>query len=108
MDRDEVVDIFEVDSFSFNGEVYTEIHLAINHINYDKSGHKRSNFEAEAVIEIFIDEISGKMIEPDGVKNNLVFYAHTFTAKNGKKFKVAFSTENRKVHIRLITLHRKR
>lgn len=108
MNRDEIVEIFEVDPFSFNGKVYSEIHLSITHINFDQGGNKRSNFQVEEVIEIFIEEIKGKVIEPDGIKNSFVFYGHTFFAKNGKKYKVAFSTENSKVHIRLITLHRKR
>jgi hypothetical protein len=108
MNRDKIVEIFEVDPFNFNGSTYIEIHLSITHINFDKDGNKRSNFEVEQVIKIFIEEINGKIIEPDGIKHNLVFYAHTFVAKNGKKFKVAFNTENGKVHIRLITLYRKR
>jgi|GEM_PF-5720892 len=106
--RDEVVEIFEVDPVNFNGYLYSEIHISINHINFDNSGYKRSNFKTEEVIEIFIEEIDGKIIEPDGVKNNLVYYAHTFIAKNGKKYKVGFNTENGKLYIRLITLYRKR
>lgn len=108
MNRDEIVEIYEVDQFSFNGDRYTEIHLSIMHINFDKNGNRRNHFGAEQVIELFIEEINGKIIEVDGQKNNLIFYVHTFIAKNNKKYKVAFNTEKGKVHIRLITLYRKR
>lgn len=100
MNRDEIVEIYEVDRFSFNGEWFSEIHLSITHINFDKNGNRRNHFEAEQVIELFIEEINEKIIEADGHKNNLSFYALTFIAKNGKKYKVAFNTEKRKVHIR--------
>jgi hypothetical protein len=108
MNRDEIVEIYEVDRFYFNGEKFTEVHLSITHINFDKNGNRRNHFEAEQVIELFIEEINGKIIEVDGHKNNLLFYAHTFIAKSNKKYKVAFNTEKGKVHIRLITLYRKR
>ena len=108
MNRDEIVEIFEVDSFFFNNECYSEIHISLAHINFDKSGNKRNDFKIEKVIEMFIEEIDGKIIEPDGHKSNFVFYVHTFFAKNGKKYKVAFNTEDKKVHIRIITLYRKR
>lgn len=54
MNSDEIVEIYEVDRFSLNGEWYSEIHLSITHINFDKNGNRRNNFEAEQVIEIFI------------------------------------------------------
>jgi hypothetical protein len=108
MNRDEVVEIFEVDTFVFNNLSYSEIHISLNHINYDKSGNKRSDLKAEGVIELFVEEINGKIIEPDGIKNNFVFYVHTFFGKDGKKYKVAFSTQEEMVFIRIITLYRKR
>ncbi len=60
------------------------------------------------MIELFLDEIDGLEIESDGEKNNLNFYAHVFTAKNGKNYKVVFRTEKGKIDIRLLTLFRKR
>jgi hypothetical protein len=50
MNRDEMVEIFEVDQFRFNEELYSEIHLSITHINFDKNGNKRSNFKVEQVL----------------------------------------------------------
>lgn len=108
MNRSEVVEIFEVDTIRFNGKKYSEIHLSITHINFDSNGHKRSSFTSEEVVELFLDEIEGLEMEADGEKNNLSFYAHVFTAKNGKKYKVVFSTDKGKMAIRLLTLFRKR
>lgn len=108
MKRDEIIEIFEVDTFYFNNKEYSEIHISLNHINFDKDGRKRSNFSAEKVIELFIGAISDQLLEPDGAKGDFIYYIYSFYDRVGKKYKVAFCTEDEKVHIRIITLFRQR
>ena len=102
MDRDEKIDKFEVESFYFNGTVFTEIHLSLNHINFDEKGNSRSKYSPEEVIELFVTAINGQFLSPEGEIEGLSYFVFNF--ENKKKYKAVFNTEHRKIFVRLITL----
>jgi hypothetical protein len=108
VNRDDEIDIFEVEAFNFNGAIFTEVHISINHINFNEKGNQRSSFSGENVVELFVNAISGQFLNPEGKKEKLVYFVYNFEDADKKRFKAVFNTENGKVYVRLITLFRSR
>jgi len=108
MARDNDISIVEIDSFVFNGHEYTEIHVSLEHINFDVKGNKRSSFTVEEVVKLFANAVNGAFLEEDGTKGNASYYVYQFEAENKKKYKAVFYTERKQLFIRVITLYRSR
>lgn len=108
MERDGDISVIEVEEFIFNGRGYSEIHISLNHINFDSKGHKRSSFTVEEVVMLFANAINGIFLEEDGIKGSALYYVYQYETADKKKYKFVFYTENKQVYIRLITLFRSR
>lgn len=99
--------IVEVDDISLNNKKFTEIHIPINHINFDANNNCRSSFRVEDIAKIIINLLNGQMLEADGSKDESMFYVYYFEL-NKKNHKLVFETKNNKAYIRVITFHRVR
>ena len=108
MERDADIAVVEVEEFIFNGREYSEIHISLNHINFDSKGHKRSSFTIEEVVMLFANAVNGIFLEEDGIKGSASYYVYQYEAVNKKKYKFVFYTEHKQVYIRLITLFQSR
>ena len=108
MERDDEITIVEVDGMTFNGTSFFEIHIPINHINFDKNGKQRSSYTAQEVAELFASAVNEVFLEAEGLKGEYTYYVYMYERDDKKKYKIAFRTEDKKVYIRLMTLHRSR
>ena len=108
MGRDDEISIVEVDGLVFNGREYSEIHVSLEHINFDSKGNRRSSFTIEEVITLFADAVNGAFLEEDGNKANVSYYVYQYESVDKRKYKIVFYTENNQLFIRLITLYRTR
>ena len=104
MRDDEIIEV-EVDEFLFQGRAYQFLKVALNHINYDKGNHKRSDFSIEEVVDMVISTIEGSFLEPVGTKNGYDFFVHFFMHRE-KSYKLIFEIGEGTLYIRVITLFR--
>ena len=107
MDRDDEITIVEVDGVTFNGMVFSEIHIPIKHINFDGNGNQRSSFTAEQVAILFGGAINGVNLIPEGRKEDAEFFVYYF-GETSRRYKFVFRIKSGAFYIHVITLFRTR
>lgn len=107
MDRDDDITIVEVDGLTFNGLIFSEIHIPIKHIKFDSNGNQRSSFTAEQIANLFGGAIDGVNLIPEGRKEDTDFFVYYFEDSN-RRYKFVFRIKSGVFYIHLITLFRTR
>ena len=74
--RNDDLFIVEIDAIKFNGLEFKEIHVPINHINFDENDNKRSNYSIEEIVEMVTSWLDGLFLEPEGKKEERSFYVY--------------------------------
>ncbi len=107
VDRDDEITIVEVDGVTFNGMVFSEIHIPIKHINFDASGNQRSSFTVEQVAILFGEAIDGVSLIPEGRKADEEFFVY-YCEESSRMYKFVFRIKSGAFYIHVITLFRTR
>lgn len=102
-------DLFEVEvgDFYFRGKEVNLIRVALNHINFDRDNNQRSNFTIEEVVLLVIDELNGQFFEPQGKKDDVLYFVHIILIGE-KPYKLVFEMKEGTLVITVITLFRQR
>ena len=107
MNRNDEIIIIEVEGLSFNGMIFSEIHIPIKHINFDSAGNQSNTFTAEQAANLFGKAINGVRLLPDGSKEESDYFVYLYSEKS-KKYKFVFRIKRGAIYIHVITLFRTR